>query len=843
MRTKVDFGIDLGTTNSAIARMVDGVPVIIKTEIMKDTLPSCVSFSRKQDVIVGDSALNANNNDRLKALKSFEEGQTNTFLEFKRTMGTTHRYAAANTKRDYSSEEFSAEVLKKLKSVVTDENIHSIVITVPAKFLNPQNEGTMAAAKLAGFKRIELLQEPVAAAIAYGLNAKNKNGYWLVFDFGGGTFDAALIKAEEGILTVKDTDGDNWLGGKNLDEAIVDHIFIPYLQENYKIDFILESQEKRQILRSALKPFAEQTKNALSFKSTHNWLPQMDDIVFEDEDGVQPEIDIDVTEGDLVSTFEPLFQRSIDISQNLLSRNNLKGSDLGALILVGGPTFSPILRRMLREQITEKVDTSADPMTVVAKGAALFASTIEVTEEQKEESRDKTKLQLDIKCESTTTDMDEMVNVKVLKEKTSGNYPDKIFVEFVRSDGGWSSGKKIIGEKASIIDVNLSEGRVNNFEIVVYNEIGDRLECEPSQFSILQGIGGVEGMQVLPYHIGIGRYFDSEEKDLFFPAKGLDKNKKVPATGVINGLKTRRTVRPGMAEDVIRIPIYQGDHDAMGTNPVLNNLITEVIITGEHLPALLPEGSDVDITIKVDKSQLMKFVAYFPLLDHTEELDVEIKQTEPPSAELLLKELSKAKLIAQKIRSNDVLSTLVDLENQLENERGSADGRMKILDALRKELLTLDKAERLAEWPTVEQDLKKAFYDFEELIKKIKVNGAGENLNMDMVEAHLLEYRSSVEHIIRDKNTKEAKTVTNDIRSLDFEMRNVLTGNAMDVQYLQHLQGSFGSYHWKDQNKARTLCTQGMQMAASGQTSSIRAILIQLIALMPDDEKPKDTLR
>jgi hypothetical protein len=109
-----------------------------------------------------------------------------------------------------------------------------------------------------------------------------------------------------------------------------------------------------------------------------------------------------------------------------LKRNNLKGSDLGALILVGGPTYSPILRRMLKEQITEKVDTSVDPMTVVAKGAALFASTISVSNDVKETSRDKTKLQLEINYEATSVEMDEMINIKVLKEKTTGTFPEKI---------------------------------------------------------------------------------------------------------------------------------------------------------------------------------------------------------------------------------------------------------------------------------------------------------------------------------------------------------------------------------------------------------------------------------
>ncbi|MDP4679009.1 MAG: Hsp70 family protein, partial [Cyclobacteriaceae bacterium] len=241
MRNKIDYGIDLGTTNSAIARIENGVPTIKKSETLKDTIPSCINYTRRQDILVGDSAFNALKNDSARALKTFDKGNTNTFLEFKRTMGTTHVYDSTNLNKSLSSEELSAEVLKKLKSLVIDENINSVVITVPAKFSYPQNEATMKAAKLAGFSHVELLQEPVAAATAYGLNTKEKDAYWVVFDFGGGTFDAALVKSEEGILSVKDTDGDAWLGGKNLDEAIVDNIIIPYLQTHYSIDFVLKS--------------------------------------------------------------------------------------------------------------------------------------------------------------------------------------------------------------------------------------------------------------------------------------------------------------------------------------------------------------------------------------------------------------------------------------------------------------------------------------------------------------------------------------------------------------------------------------------------------------------------
>jgi len=256
----------------------------------------------------------------------------------------------------------------------------------------------------------------VAAAISYGLGAENKNGYWLVFDFGGGTFDVALLRSEEGILSVKDSDGDNWLGGKNLDEAIVDRIILPNLQENYAIDNILHDPEKRELLRNAVKQYAEDAKIALSFKDTHNILSQLGDLPFEDENGDEPEVDVLVEQKDLEMVLSPIFQKAIDITHGLLHRNNLKGADLGGIILVGGTTHSPVLRKMIREQISEKIDTSEDPMTVVAKGAALFASTIPISEELIKEN-EKTIVQLDVKYDSFTVETEELVNVKLLKDR------------------------------------------------------------------------------------------------------------------------------------------------------------------------------------------------------------------------------------------------------------------------------------------------------------------------------------------------------------------------------------------------------------------------------------------
>ncbi|MDR0371744.1 MAG: Hsp70 family protein, partial [Prevotellaceae bacterium] len=163
-RIKIDYGIDLGTTNSAIARMVKGNPIIIKSDTLKDTMPSCVSFNRRGDCLVGDSAMSVLKNDFIRSMRTFERGTTSTFIEFKRTMGKDTKYSCHNLQRELTSEELSAEVLKKLKSFVLDEkNILSIVITVPAKFSVPQNEATIRAAKMAGFEQVVLLQEPIAA--------------------------------------------------------------------------------------------------------------------------------------------------------------------------------------------------------------------------------------------------------------------------------------------------------------------------------------------------------------------------------------------------------------------------------------------------------------------------------------------------------------------------------------------------------------------------------------------------------------------------------------------------------------------------------------------------------
>jgi molecular chaperone DnaK len=391
------------------------------------------------------------------------------------------------------------------------------------------------------------------------------------------------------------------------------------------------------------------------------------------------------------------------------------------------------------------------------------------------------------------------------------------------------------------MNMQLVEGRSNSFTINVYDEQGNRIDCEPNQFNILQGIGNLDGMQVLPYHICIVKHFADEEKDLIMPIKGLEKNNRYPATGVSNGLKTRNAIRPGMASDKIRIPIYQGDYNAEKSNPELNNLVNEVIITGENMPALLPEGSDVNITIKVDKSGLMKFEAEFPFLEYTEELEIPIKDIEAPETSELTKKIANAKRTAHTVNANEISERLENLENQLENEKGSADGKMKILDGLRKELLLLDTLEKQQEWPQIEQELKDAYFELEKLVQIIKARGDDGDLDMSSIESELQNIKQNVEHTLKEKNRGAAKELISEIESLDYNLRNSVTGGSQDVQMLQVLNQNFNQFHWKNPTKARQLINQGLQQVANG-NNNIRPILVEIVQLVPRDELPTDTL-
>ncbi len=263
-RNFIDYGIDLGTTNSCIAVFENGEAKVIQKDNKDDYIPSAVRYDRQGSIIVGQSAKDKLDND-----------PENTFSEFKLQMGTDWKRNIPNGSRQVTPEDLSAEVLKELKGIVQasrgrDEDISAAVITTPEAFGAAQNEATRQAAQKAGILHTHLVGEPVAAGLAYGFERTGQKSFWLVYDFGGGTFDAAVIKSSsDGIVQVVNHGGDNHLGGKLIDWAIVEELLIPEIKRVFGWTDFARGNPNWIGAIAKLKQIAEKAKIRLSSDPTY----------------------------------------------------------------------------------------------------------------------------------------------------------------------------------------------------------------------------------------------------------------------------------------------------------------------------------------------------------------------------------------------------------------------------------------------------------------------------------------------------------------------------------------------------------------------------------------------
>ncbi|MBL7879904.1 MAG: Hsp70 family protein, partial [Chryseobacterium gambrini] len=497
----------------------------------------------------------------------------------------------------------------------------------------------------------------------------------------------------------------------------------------------------------------------------------------------------------------------------------------------GGPTFSPVVREMLEQQIC-KPDTSVDPMTVVSKGAALYASTVDISEEIKEQTRDKSKIQIEIGHEASSVELEEFVTLKILADKTEGAIPEKVFAEITRSDKAWSSGKVEINEIGEVIETQLVEGKTNGFKVTLFDDKGNILESEPKEFTVIQG--SKIGSATLPYSFGIEIKQKGNDKIVFSEVSGLEKNKSLPAIGTKNGLKTQKQIRPGMDNDFIKIPLYQGEHGADGTRAIYNEHVYDIIISGADLPALLPDNSDVDLTISIDKSQKVSIQAYFPYLDHTSEIEVPTDTVQSVETSWLSNEIRKAKGSIEELKDEGISddkvqkaeTEIAELERKFENSKNDVDGKQEVLTNLRKTLKTIDELSETTEWPKLEEELKEEFYRLEKANKDL-----GNDLSTQVVN----QLRNQLEEVLKSQDIKLGKALAEEIHSVFFQMTLVYQLINFIRQHNQH----FGSYHWKDSNRARQLLNEGLQQIGENpNTDDLHPIVVDLINLLPNEERP-----
>ena len=344
------IGIDLGTTNSCVAVLEGGEPKVIPNAEGNRTTPSVVAFKGDEE-LVGEVA-------KRQAVTNVK----NTISSIKRKMGTSEKVEANGKK--WTPEEISAKILAKLKKDAESylgEKVTKAVITVPAYFNDAQRQATKNAGKIAGLEVERIINEPTAAALAYGLDKQDQLQTILVYDLGGGTFDVSILELGDGVFEVKATSGNNRLGGDDFDERIVNYLVDEFKNEN-GIDL---SKDKMAMQR--IKDAAEKAKKDLSsMTTTQISLP----FIAQNDDG-PVHLDMNLTKAKFEDLCRDLFDSTLEPVRKALKDAKLKASDIDKVILVGGSTRIPYIQELVKKELGQEPNKSVNPDEVVAMGAAI----------------------------------------------------------------------------------------------------------------------------------------------------------------------------------------------------------------------------------------------------------------------------------------------------------------------------------------------------------------------------------------------------------------------------------------------------------------------------------------
>jgi len=841
-RFKIDYGIDLGTTNSAIARCDDGAIRIIKSSrSQKDTTPSCVHINKKHQIITGDQAF----------VKLFRIQDINrTFVEFKRTMGLDTLYPIeypneynSDIEKRFNSEELSAEILKTLKNYVSDEVVKSVVITVPARFERVQCDATIRAAKLAGFDYVELLLEPIAASTAFAMESKFTDGYWLVFDFGGGTFDAVLMYSIEGIMKVVGSAGDTHLGGKDFDNVFLENIILKKIDNDYKISSLLKSKLRMSFLTS-LKSYSENVKITFSTPSV-NSTTLIDDLFpleFKDDNGNEIHLDYEIYRDEYENLIRPFIQRSINLTLDLLKKHNIPKEELKTILMVGGPTFTPLMRQMVREQISENINISIDPMTVVAKGAALYAFTRDIPSDNLD--RDTTKIQLKLNYPSNSVDKDVSLSYEIIDYKEKHK---KYSIQIIRIDEGFDSGKYPLNTNKGVIELELLNHRNNLFDIIIYDEYGNKTECEPNRISVYQGTTIAPQVTAYDYGIGIETIDDEGKSVLIFEkiiSQNTNLNTNLPTVGKAK-YKVKKEVRPGKSEDFIWIAILEGTH---GTKLIRNNIAKQYFIYGnnERISKLIPVGTEVEIEMKIDSALKIEASMYIPLLDETFDFkkDDEVPHVHQEIANLNLDniiddELENAKdrietLLGHsfsnyKLDSNNIENLKKEAEeirNLAKSHRSDDDKKKQVKDRVNELQIQLDKIDVKVRHLIITDNINQSLNHAKQLQERYGDEETQKEL--DIILKQFSEFKNN-------KDVKFGKQINDNVLAFNFKILN----ERLEFWVNEILQTDkyFNVISWKTgtQGEAKQIINNAKSVIASGPTAdSLRSIMFKLWDLMED---------
>jgi len=805
--TPLYVGIDLGTTNSAAA-VFDGERVNVVRNAQGATVtPSVVRLDKQARITVGT-----------RARRFLEQDPANTAAEFKRLMGTGKaiEFPAAATSR--KPEELSAEILKALRQDITDQlgvAVERAVISVPALFELPQSAATSEAARLAGFSRVELLQEPIASALAAGWRADDDGaGTWLVFDLGGGTFDASLLETRDGLLRVVGHDGDNFLGGRDFDWAITEH-----LASRLAVVPRRNNPEHAAALR-ALRLAAEDAKIELS-RGDKAQVTLAQPLTI---DGQEVEVDLELARSSVEALCAPLVDRSIDVCLRLLASHGLAPGRLARLVMVGGPTVMPLVRNRVAARLEATIAEGHDPMTLVAQGAALYAATANL-DGRAPSTATPTGRQVWLQYPAVSADLTPHVVGKFVGARPDEPLPATI--KLVRTDGAWQGTDAAVNpDGAFVTSASLIARRANTFDLDARDQAGTRIPVSPSSITIVQGL--TIGDPPLSRTLGVA--LANNHVQVY-----LERGAPLPARRTFTH-HTIETVAKGTSESVLRIPIVQGEM----SEAHLCRLVGTLDIGGDRVTDTVPTGSAVEVTIELDRGGRLSARALVPsigqVFEHVAHLLVPDAAPEALDAALrdLRRQLMDLRTHAFRHQQGQVIEKLDRLEARLsEAERdidaahgGDADAAQRARRALLDVDATMTEADLSRKWPELEDAARQAAIS---AASTVGIHGT------DAERAMLQEVIAAIDKARRDKDPAELERqvrLANRLSSAAFNR----TPEAWEL-YFAGAASELSTM--SDLPRAQKLVDEGKLAIDRGDTEALRRVVKALWALLPESSEAR----
>jgi len=820
----IEIGIDLGTTNSEIAVNNKGNIEIVKNNFNDEYTPSVFGVGKAKNKIVGKVAYE----------KLYKDPSQDEFLnnkgEIKRLMGTADTVNFPRLGKDLSPEEISAEILMNLKEDVVRKykeiSTVSAVITVPAYFSRLQTEATKRAGNLAGFKHVVLLQEPIAAAIAYGfMNSQSEN--WLVYDLGGGTFDVALISSNEGSLSVLGHNGDNFLGGKNFDLEIVDKIIVPQILKKHKVVDFNRGNKKYGTEFAKLKGQAEKAKIDLS---------QQDETIIEiekitDDQGEEIYMNIPFSRKEFESLIKSFIDKTIQLSKETIKDAGIKHSSISKIILVGGPTVIPYIKQRLESDLKIEVDTSSDPLTVVARGACIFGISQKIPRDFQESkvAKDIEAKTIRLNFDSLTAETEQTLTGVIEDLKDS---EEEFYIQ-IQGEGGFFSGTKQRVKNGKFIEtVTLEKNKTNLFWIYLFDKKGNPVQTDPESFSITHGLS-VTGAPI-PHSVGVGvavRNYTGgkttslvEQFDIYF-----EKNSVLP----LKGTKTYRTVRKlvkGDKENALPIKVREGE----STTPEQNEFICDLKLTGENIPYDLPEGSEVEITIEMNESGEVSVDAFIPSIDlsfnarasqHAETLSIETMEAQFEAQSERAAKLEKTCSAEEKTK----LSNLVNSVNtSLEAGKVDSEEKRKADKELRELKNKLDELEQIKEFPQLKIEFNELTTSMVELM-----NEYGDQKQRGIHNDQLNVLKTEGYQAIENEDKILLSRVNEQLN--DLKQKIIFSNPATWLyQFSKLIQED---HQWISEKEAQYYLQKGQRAIEAGDTEEVQRCVRSLLLLLPVSEQ------